>query len=124
MTGKTDISVPQGYFQELRQKLEAIPSQGEARPAFVKRVAPYLAYAASLAVLVVAGNFILRQTAAPVEEDTGWDYISYLAQSLDPDGLIELYEVQDLSDEDIVHYLMADNISLEHLTSIEYEEDD
>ena len=124
MTGKPDISVPEGYFQELRQKLEAIPAQGEARPAFVKRVAPYLAYAASLAVLVLVGNFVLRQTAAPAEEDTGWDYISYLAQSLDPDGLVEdLGETSPLTGEDIYRYLIEGDLSLEQLETLHYEED-
>lgn len=124
MTGKPDISVPEGYFQELREKLEAIPARGAARPAFVKRAAPYLAYAASLAVLAVTGNFILRQTAAPAEEDTGWDYISYLAQSLDPDGLVEeLGETYSLTGEDIYQYLVEGNLSLEQLETLRYEED-
>ena len=123
MTQKNDIFTPEGYFPDLQKRLQAIPTR-ETRPGVVKLAAPWLAYAASLAVLAAVGNFVFQHTAAPEQTDTGWDYISYLAQSLDPDGLIELYEVQDLSDEDIVHYLMADNISLEHLTSIEYEEDD
>ena len=124
MTKHTDISVPEGYFPELCQKLEAIPARGAARPALARRVAPYLAFAASLAALVVTGNFILRHTAVTEEEDTGWDYISYLAQSLDPDGLMEeLGETYELKGEDIYQYLVEGNLTLEQLETLRYEED-
>lgn len=122
MTKKNDISTPEGYFQDLQKRLQAIPAR-ETRPGALKLAAPWLAYAASIAVLAVLGTFILRRTAAPEPTDNGWDYISYLAQSLDPDGLLELTEMQDLSDEDIVSFLVADNISLEQLASMSYEED-
>jgi hypothetical protein len=123
MTKRNDISTPEGYFQDLQKRLQAIPTR-ETRPGVRQVAAPWLAFAASLAILAALGNFVFRQTAAPDQTDTGWDYISYLAQSLDPDGLIELTEVQDLSDEDIIHYLVADNISLEQLATFEDEEND
>lgn len=120
MTKRNNISVPQGYFQNLEQRLSRIPQEAAA-PRPVHRLAPYLAYAASLAVLVVVGNFILRKTA--VTEDTGWDYVSYLAQSLDPDGLVELKDAEDLTEEDIRSYLLASNISIEQVNMTLYEED-
>ena len=123
MTKKNDISIPENYFQDLQNRLQAIPAR-ETRPTAVKLSDPWLAYAAGLAALAVVGNFVLRQTAAPEPTDTGWDYISYLAQSLDPDGLLELTETPDLSDEDIVSFLVADNISLEQLAVFTSEEDD
>ncbi len=124
MTKNSDISLPEGYFKELRQKLEAIPAQGAARPSTLQKLAPYLAYAASLAVLATVGNFILRSTAAPAEEDTGWDYISYLAQSLDPDGVMEeLGETYPLSGEEIYQFLVEGDLSLEQLAQMEDEKD-
>lgn len=119
MTKRNPISVPDGYFQNLEQRLQQIPAQ-TAAPARIHRLAPYLAFAASLALLVVVGNFILRKTA--VQEDTRWDYVSYLAQSLDPDGLVELKETEELTDEDIRSYLLASNISVEQLNMSLYEE--
>jgi len=83
----------------------------------------YLAYAASLAALVLMGNAVLRQTAVPAQESSDWDYVSYLAQSLDPDGLVELKETEKLSDEDIRSYLLASNISVEQINMTLYEED-
>ena len=119
MTKRNPISVPDGYFQNLEQRLSRIPQEAAA-PRPVYRLAPYVAFAASLAILAVVGNFILRKTA--VQEDTGWDYVSYLAQSLDPDGLVELKEADPLSDDEIVSYLLASNLSVEQVNELYYEE--
>ena len=78
---------------------------------------------AMLAVLVMMGNAILRLSAGSAEDDSAWDYYSYLAQSLDPDGgLIELREQEALTEDEIVSYLIADNLSVEQLMASYYEE--
>ena len=122
MTKKNDISVPQGYFQDLEQRLSRIPSR-EVRPTVLQKVSPWLAFAASLAILASVGGFIFRQSAQPAPEEYSWEYISYLSRSLDPDGLIELEENAQLTEDDIVNYLLADNISVELLTEANYEEE-
>lgn len=119
MTKRNPISVPDGYFKSLEQRLQQIPAQAAA-PRGVQRFTPYLAYAAALATLLAVGTLIFRLPAAP--EDNGWDYVSYLAQSLDPDGLVELKETEELTDEDIRSYLLASNISVEQLTMLSDEE--
>ena len=119
MTKKTDISTPNGYFQDLQERLRTIPAQPQ-RVSVVQRVSPWLAYAASLAVLVALGNFIFGKASSATAEDSNWDYYAYLSQSLDPDGLIELVEPEDLSEEDIVSYLLAENVSV--LEALNYEE--
>ena len=122
MTKKTGISVPEGYFAKLETRLQSIPHQ-EAKPTVVQKVAPWLAYAASLAILAALGNFIFGRAAA-TEEEMGLDYISYLSQSLDPDGQIELMEMPALTEEDdICSFLIASNIPVEQLTELDYEED-
>ncbi len=126
MTRKNDISTPEGYFEDLQRRLSEIPVR-EQRESPVRRFAPYLAYAASLAVAVLLGNAILRHTAAPAE-DNGWDYVHYLTETLDPDGA-DLYEdaglsgEESLSEEDIINYLIADGISVEHLNYVSYHEE-
>ena len=121
MTKKTGISVPEGYFAKLETRLQSIPGQ-EVKPTAVQKVAPWLAYAASLAILAALGNFIFGRAAA-TEEDA-WDYYSYLSESLDPDGQIELMEMPALTEEDdICSFLIASNISVEQLTELDYEED-
>ena len=91
MTRKNPISVPDGYFASLEERLQQIPAQQQAKPRF--KVAPYLAFAASLVALAVIGNFILRKTSSG------------------------------LSDDDIRSYLLASNITVEQLYSVYYEED-
>ena len=42
---------------------------------------------------------------------------------MDSDGMVELEETEPLSEEDIVNYLLADNISVEQIMYERYEED-
>ena len=130
MSKRNDIKLPEGYFENLQVRLSEIPAR-PARVSTVRRLAPYVAVAASFLVIVMIGNFVLGRTAAPAEDDT-WTYVSYLADALDPDGgvpmdMVDYYlpeeENDGLSAEDIMNYLLADGISVEHLAYLSYEED-
>ncbi len=122
MTKKNDIFVPEGYFQNLEQKLSRIPQQ-EVRPSTLQKVSPWIAYAASLVILASVGGFIFKKSAEPVlQEEYSWDYLSYLSRSLDPDGMLELEESSELTNEDIVNFLLADNVSVELIAEANYEE--
>ena len=130
MSKRNDIFTPEGYFENLQSRLSEIPAARPARVSTVHRLAPYVAIAASFLVIVMIGNFVLGRTAAPAEDDT-WTYVSYLADALDPDGgvpmdMADYYlmdeESEGLSAEDIVEYLLADGISVEHLAYLSYEE--
>ena len=132
MSKRNDITTPEGYFGDLQARLLEIPArqQQPARIGTVRRLTPYLAIAASFLAVVLVGNAILDRTAAPAEDDT-WTYVSYLASALDPDGgvpldmadyYLENEESEGLSAEDIVNYLLADGISVEHLAYLSYEE--
>ena len=130
MSKRNDITTPEGYFENLQQRLSEIP----ARPVSVStvhRLAPYAAIAASFLVAVLLGNAILRHSTPASAEDDTWTYVSYLADALDPDGaammdLSDYYgedpEEEGLSADDIVNYLLADGISVEHLNYLSYEE--
>ena len=125
MSRRNDISTPEGYFGDLQKRLSEIPAR-PARVSTVHRMAPYVAIAASFLVAVMLGNSILRRTATPSVEDDTWSYISYLADALDPDGVALVDWEQDeeesgLSEEDIINYLLADGISVEHLNYLSYE---
>ena len=129
MSKRNDIITPEGYFENLQGKLSEIPAR-PARVSTVRRLAPYVAVAASFLVIVMIGNFVLGRTASPAEDDT-WTYVSYLADALDPDGgvpmdMADYYltdeESEGLSAEDLMNYLLADGISVEHLAYLSYEE--
>ena len=128
MSKRNDISTPEGYFGNLQERLLEIPAR-PARVSTVRRLAPYVAIAASFLVAVILGNAILRTTTSPSPEDDTWSYVSYLADALDPDGASLFDEVDwemdqeesGLSEEDIINYLLADGISVEHLNYLSYE---
>jgi hypothetical protein len=129
MSKRNDIITPEGYFENLQNRLSEIPAR-PVRVSTVHRLMPYVAVAASFLVIVMIGNFVLGKTASPAEDDT-WTYVSYLADALDPDGgvpmdMADYYigdeESEGLSAEDIMNYLLADGISVEHLAYLRYEE--
>ena len=129
MSKRNDIITPEGYFENLQNRLSEIPAR-PVRVSTVHRLMPYVAVAASFLVIVMIGNFVLGKTASPAEDDT-WTYVSYLADALDPDGgvpmdMADYYigdeESEGLSAEDIMNYLLADGISVEHLAYLSYEE--
>lgn len=129
MSKRNDITTPEGYFGDLQKRLSEIPAR-PVRVSPVHRLAPYAAIAASFLVAVMLGNAILRHTAPASAEDDTWTYVSYLADALDPDGAVMMdpYDYgeeageEGLSAEDIVNYLLADGITVEHLNYLSYEE--
>lgn len=89
MKKEMNYTVPEGYFEDLRAKLSAIPAQRPAKVSAVSRFTPYLALAACFAAAIIAGTTILNRTASPaVPED---EIIEYLLQSDMPLAEIENY---------------------------------
>ena len=122
MTKHNDIQVPEGYFQDLQKRLQAIPSEQAQSPRGIHRLAPYFAYAASIAILALAGNFILRKTASTSDQEetiAQWSYVSYLAQSLDPDCATFEWEEDTVDEDDIVNYLVNEGLTLEEIAYYE-----
>ena len=122
MTKHSDIRVPEGYFQDLQQRLQAIPEQQAQSPRGIVRIAPYFAYAASIAILALVGSFIIRRTAIdPSQEETiaQWSYVSYLAQSMDPDCATYDWAQDALEQDDIVNYLVDEGLTLEEIAYYE-----
>lgn len=78
MKNKSSYSVPEGYFENLQQRLSAIPEQHPRRTT-VRRLTPYLALAASFALIVAVGTAVLRKTVPPVASEQ--EIIEYLIDS-------------------------------------------
>ena len=81
-------STPEGYFEGLQNRLAEIP----ARRSRINLM-PYLALAASFAIALLAGNYILMKTTAS----------------------------QPASDEEIVEYLIDSGMTLAQLEDAVYE---
>ena len=128
MTRKNDISVPEGYFENLQQRLSAIgrTESPAEKVGVVRRFVPYVAVAASMLIAVTVGNWILSRTAV---RDTQGNYESMLIAEAGPlygpDGYSFLDdEVEDITDDDIVNYLISSGISLEQINAVRYEDID
>ena len=123
-------SVPEGYFAHLQDRLLRIPAEqpgletsGETVPAVQGRrlrLRPYLALAASFIAAFIIGNAILKSTAGKPAED--YTYEQYVAMT-SPESIYTMayensvgYDSQDnITDEDIVNYLIASGCSSERL---------
>ena len=106
MTGKNDIVTPDGYFQDLKQRLGTIPSR-ESSPTTFQKLSPYFAYAAALALMVAAGNLVFN-SRSDWDSPEEWYRLSYLAQSLDPDGVLEDWDDEESTTNQNTYYYEKD----------------
>ena len=113
MNRKNGFTVPDGYFDKLKGKLSAIPARG-------RRLSPvpYLALAACFAVMVLAGNFILRRTAGTTVSE---DLVAY-ADIIPPSMPLEFAydwiagddgQEADVEEADIASWLIENGTSVE-----------
>lgn len=70
-------STPEGYFQDLQQRLADIPGKKQATT--FQKFSPYLALAAVFAVAVVVGKVIVNKTPAPTA--SAREVVEYLLDS-------------------------------------------
>ena len=106
------MGVPDGYFDNLKTRLESIPSSAKAVSAGPwARVRPYLAMAAGFAAILLAGNAILRGTASLDQASGSNPYESSYAELIaltNPESIYNAleYDPESISDEDIINYLI------------------
>ena len=124
MMVKKDILAPEGYFEDLKERLSALPYSYSSKNNSIS-FRPYVAFAASIVALVLLGNFILGRTATV---DSQGDYDSMLVAELSRG--MDLYDVmtseevdaEALSEEEIVEYLISTDIPVESLNFyVDYE---
>lgn len=117
---------PEGYFESLSSRLSSIPFSG-TEPVETKTnskssvwaiIKPYVACAASLALLVTAGTSILKMTAgdANTEEMTDYQFLGYSDLIPKTATVYEMFDQEDdLSYDDITDYLIDSRISVERI---------
>ncbi|MCR5464582.1 MAG: hypothetical protein K6F06_08640 [Bacteroidales bacterium] len=118
--GKDRPSVPEGYFDDLKARLNSIPVESAtAHPGSWSRVRPYLALAASFAAIVLIGNAILKDTTKSQSADQFYGENSYadIVSITNPEIFynVEEFDVEDISDDDIINYLIETGVRAEHL---------
>lgn len=108
------FTVPDGYFSDFADRVEnACKKDNTAR--FGKSIAPLLAMAASFAAIAVCGAALIKWSLKNYnnEVDENNNTSNYLSQ--DAGG-------QNISEEDIINYLIYCGISSEEIKSIEENE--
>ena len=118
--GKDRPNVPEGYFDDLKARLNSIPVESAtAHPGPWSRVRPYLALAASFAAIVLIGNAILKDTTKSQSADQFYGENSYadIVSITNPEIFynVEEFDVEDISDDDIINYLIETGVRAEHL---------
>ena len=98
LDNKLPFSTPDGYFDQMKTRLKAIPkeeiSQIKDRP--VKRFVLFSAIAAALALLLTAGGFFLGR----ISEERSWEILA---------------SGDSVTDEDIVEYLIYIGAEIEDI---------
>lgn len=89
-------SVPDGYFASLQDRLVSIPKEYGRRQSPVRRAAPYLALAASMAAIVLVGGlFLSKPSGMAAEEDAFSPDGSMYEQLLYADAMPTTYSLYD-----------------------------
>lgn len=98
LDNKLPFSTPEGYFDQVKTRLKAIPQQEsiqiKERP--VKRFVLLSAIAAAVALLLTAGGFFLGR----ISEDKSWEMLA---------------SGDTITDEDIIEYLIYIGAELEDI---------
>ena len=117
--GKGSYGVPDGYFNDLKNRLAAIPEGKAISPGIWMRVRPYAALAACFAAILLIGNSVLRNTASRQPADQLYNETTYadMISITRPDVIYSVmeYEHEDISDEDIINYLIETGATMEQL---------
>lgn len=115
---KCPYSVPEGYFESLKERAVKYSKPAPAPVFQFKRIlTTAVSMAAMFVLMVTAGTFLLENTT-PEEDLTQEDYIVFSdgyfgLEMYDDDGLSEQYADASISDEDIVEYLIYTGVSEE-----------
>ena len=125
---KNIYNVPEGYFDKLQKRLEAIPSQHPEAVAPVvhaslwMRVRPYVALAACMLMAFFVGNFFLgrNQVQAPAEIGLSDYYMADLVPVTNPyaiydDAPMDLYVPESSSEDDVLQYLISSGTSVDYI---------
>lgn len=127
---KNTFKVPEGYFDSLQKRLEAIPSEHPlAAPApvvtvpFWTRVRPYVALAACMLMAFAVGNFFLGRNHAPADAEYAYPDYYYMAElipmtnpyAIYDDAPMDLYTPESSSEDDVVEYLLSSGTSVDYI---------
>ena len=125
---KNTFKVPEGYFDSLQKRLEAIPSEHPVVQApvvtvsFWTKVRPYVALAACMLMAFVVGDFFLGRDKSPASAEFGLQdyYMADLVPVTNPyaiydDAPMDFYSTEASSEEDVLQYLISSGTSVDYI---------
>jgi hypothetical protein len=130
ITGKNPFKVPANYFEEVNSKIISATAGEETesgKKGLIKRLRPYLAVAASVAVLVLISYLAVRvfmpsDDAELIPEismqefsESYLDDIDILVLEENAGYLLFSEEVPEVSNSEIVDYLLLENIDINEI---------
>ena len=126
---KNTFNVPEGYFDQLQKRLEAIPSEHPlvqtpvVTVPFWNRVRPYVALAACMLMAFAVGNFFLGRNHIPADAEYAYQDYYYMAELIPvtnpyviyDDAPMDLYTLESSSEDDVVEYLLSSGTSVDYI---------
>ena len=114
---KCPYSVPEGYFDSLKERAAKYAQPAPAPVFQFKRVLYTAVSMAAMFILMVTAGTLLLKGVTPAEDLTEEDYMVFTDRYIDlelyDDGLSEQYADASITDEDIVEYLIYTGVSEE-----------
>lgn len=116
---KMSFNVPDGYFESLQDRLSEV-SRNEARPRLYRKTSLYMAVAAGLAAVIVAGGFFLDLIPVSDPEAVFMAAVQDSNSYADPAAARYVDSATDYDQEgnDAMEYLIYSGISAEDVALI------
>jgi len=119
------FTTPEGYFENFKMDIGSIQAEEDGQsgirmsenPIF-RKLSPYIAMAAMFAAIVAAGTALMKMIT-PQEDMQEYGSLAYIDMIpvTEPEAIYYSYnhETEDLTDEDIVNYLIYSGTDLEKI---------
>ena len=107
------FTVPEGYFDDLQQRLLDIPAKSAVVTPWAK-VKPYMAMAAMLAAIITAGSLLFRSPAISPAQTEGDEEMYLSANPYATYSLLADSAPESLSEDDLIQYMIQSGINIDY----------